>query len=71
MKIVVVKKVVYTTILTEIGQIVVWTTFRTTTFSPSIKTTILQFALFFVKILQSLFGHNFPAKGIQLKCKLK
>ena len=58
MKIVVVKKVVYTTILTEIGQIVVWTTFRTTTFSPSIKTTILQFALIFVKILllqQSLF----------------
>ena len=34
----------------EFGQIVVWTTFRTTTFSPSIKTTIL--ALIFVKILQ-------------------
>jgi len=55
MQIVVVKKVVYTTILTEIGQIVVWTNFRTTTFSPSIKTTILQFALIFVKISLSLF----------------
>ena len=51
MKIVGGKKVVYTTILTEIGQIVVWTTFCTTTFSPSIKCTILQFALIFVKIL--------------------